>query len=580
MSASRKSSARDRLMAARPVRASPEDLEQVARALPEGCPVQPLGMAATPTPTAVYLSGAGVVSHLSGQAHGQGNLEGLFAPFNTFLWEHWPRLNKKAEVDGFKAELVRADLMSSCGALGIWDEMDRVRGRGAWRAGDGSLLLHLGDRLLHGGAIHRWGVHDRLVYPAGPAMLGPAPEPQPAGLAGPAAELLATLQTWNWRHPQAAPRLLLGWIGVAMIGGALKWRPAVWPTGGTGTGKSTLIQAIKDLLGPQGSMNTAQSSAAAVRQVLGAQTVPTLLDELEPSDTTPERVQAIVELLRLMSSGATAHRGGADHQARSFTLRSAPMATSILVPPLPSQDRTRIAILDLAELPEDAAMPDLSTARMNLLGQRILRRMLDNWASWDERLATWRAQLKAHAGLNDRAQDQYGTLLAAADAAMHDGLPDAELLEDWVGPALRTMLGEMRADDETDWRRALDHLLTAPADSYRGGDRMTVGELVARAAGQMTGGDEEGAQRALWAFGLRVELKRGSWWLYVANQHQALSRVYGGSIWAGRSNTTGGWRQVLLRVPGAEVPASAIRFGSGHQQRAVAVPLHIALNQA
>lgn len=579
MSASRKSSARDKLLAARPLRASADELDQIARALPEHCPVQPLGMAATPTPTAVYLSGAGVISHLSGQAHGQGNLEALFAPHNQVLWQHWPRLNKKGEIDGFKAELVRADLMAACGGLGIWDEMDRVRGRGAWRAGDGSLLLHLGDRLQHDGRTLPWGVHDRLVYPAGPAMLGPATEAQPAGMGGPAQELLGVLSTWRWSHGEVAARLMLGWVCSAMIGGALGWRPAVWPCGGTGTGKSTLISAVRDLFGPQGSLATAQSSAAAVRQVLGAQTVPTLLDELEPSDTTPEKVQAIVELLRLMSSGATAHRGGADHQARSFVLRSTPMATSILRPPLPSQDRTRIAALELDPLPVDARKPDLSPARLNLLGQRLLRRMLDTWPSWDERLGTWRAQLKAHAGLDERAQDQYGTLLAAADAALHDDLPDGELLDDWVGDGLVAMLGEMRADDESDWRRALDHLLTAPADSYRGGDRMTVGELVAQAAGMKTGGDEDSAQRALYAFGLRVELKQGVWWLFVANQHQALSRVYQGSIWAGRSNTTGGWRQVLLRVPGALVPSAAIRFGTGHQQRAVQVPLLVALNQ-
>lgn len=580
MSEARKPRARERLLNARPIRADEDELEAIARPLPDGCPVMPLGMAAGPTPTAVYLSGAGIISQLSGQAHGQGNLEALFAPHNLFLWRHWPRKNKKGDIDGFKAEMVRADLTAAAGGRGIWNEMDRVRGRGAWRTAEGGLLLHLGDRLLVDGRVLAWGERDGLVYPAGAPMLGPSETAQSDGPDGPAAALLALLRTWNWRHKEIAPRLMLGWICAAMIGGALAWRPAVWPTGGTGTGKSTLITAIKHIFGPQASLATAQTTAAGLRQVLGFQTIPSLLDELEASEMQPEKVQQLVELLRLASSGAVAFRGGQDHTARQFTILTAPMATSIMVPPLPSQDRTRIAVLDLAPLPGDAVKPDLRVERLQALGQALLRRMVDGWAQFDDRLVTWRAQLKAHAGMDERAQDQYGTLLACADLALHDHPPDGELLDDWVGASLQIMLGEMRADDETDWRRALDHLLTAPAESYRGGDRLTIGELVARAGGMAAGADDEAAQRALFSLGLRVDMKNGVWWLAVANQHQALSRVFQGSIWAGRSNTTGGWRQVLMRVPGAMVPASAIRFGAGHQQRGVVVPLLTALNQS
>lgn len=574
------SKTRQRLLAARPVRASAEELGAIARPLPEDCPVIPLGMAQGPIPTAVYLSGSGVLSQLSGQAHGQGNLEGLFAPRNQFLWQHWPRKNKRGEVDGFKTELVRADLMAAAGQRDIWNEMDRVRGRGAWLAEDGGLLLHLGDRLLHNGQIKPWGEHGGMVYPAGAAMLGPAPEPQPDGPSGPAAEVLAMLHTWNWRHGDVAARVMLGWICAAMIGGALKWRPAVWPTGGTGTGKSTLITAVKHMLGPQGALATAQTTEAGVRQVLGFQSIPTLLDELEADEMQPEKIQKLIGMIRVASSGAVATRGGSDHTARQFTIMTAPMATSIMVPPLPSQDRTRIAVLELRTLTGETAKPDLAVARLQALGQRLLRRLVDGWGEFGERLTTWRAQLHAHMQMDDRAQDQWGTLLACADLALHDQAPDGDLLDEWVGPGMREMLAEMGADDETDWRRALDHLLTATADSYRGGDRLTVGELVARAAGMRPADDGDEAQRALNGLGLRVDFTNQVWWLGVANQHQALGRIYQHSIWAGRSNTTGGWRQVLMRVPGAKVPANALRFGSGHQQRGVFVPLLMALNAA
>jgi hypothetical protein len=574
-----KSRAREKLLNARPVKASAEQLEDIAKPLPEGCPVQPLGMESGPTPTAVYLSASGIISKLSGQAHGQGNREGLFAPHNRFLWEHWPRRTQDgASVNGFKAELVRADLFAAAGQRGIWDELERVRGPGAWRGAGGELILHLGDRVLMDGELHPWGVLDGMVYPAGPAMLGPSPR-GPGGSGTQAAhQVLGLLQTWNWRHPSIAPRLMLGWICAAMIGGALKWRPAVWPTGDRGTGKSTLLDACKPLLGPNAAVQTANTTAAGIRQAVMARSVPVLLDELEANDDGGDVVGKVIELLRQASSGSIGLRGGADHKGQVFQIRSAMLATSIMVPPLRSQDRSRIAVLDLRPLDSARPMPDVRADRLHVLGQQLLRRMVDGWPELGARLETWRAQLEAHAGMDARGADQYGTLLACADLALSDQAPDGELLADVVGEGLTNMLGELRADDVQDWRRAIDHMLTAPAEAYRGGDRLTLGELVGRAAGHVAGIDADDANKALAHAGLRVVVQSGLWWLAVANQHQHLSRVYQNTIWAGRSGTSGGWRQVMLRAPGALVPPNALRFGAGVSQRVVMLPLLVALN--
>ena len=44
-------------------------------------------------------------------------------------------------------------------------------------------------------------------------------------------------------------------------------------------------------------------------------------------------------------------RGGSDHQAAGFVVRSAFMFSSILIPPLLDQDLSRIAVLTLKDLP-------------------------------------------------------------------------------------------------------------------------------------------------------------------------------------------------------------------------------------
>lgn len=547
------------------------------QALPEDCPVRPLGMLDSKTPAAVYLSASGVIIELSGQAHGQGNLEMLFAPKNDYLYAHWPRINTKDKIDGFKAEMVRAALTKAAGDRGIWSELDRVRGSGAWRGDDGGLILHLGDRVMIRDGVHKWGEIDGYVYPAAAQRQGPHHHQQPDGAAGPAQQLLTLLETWNWKHPIGA-RLALGWICAAMLSGALKWRPAIWPTGDRGTGKTTLIDLIKGLFGPGGAISTANTTAAGIRQALMNRSLPVLLDELEAQDDGGDMVQKVIELLRQASSGAIGLRGGADHKGTMFTIRSSMMATSIMVPPLRSQDRSRIAVLELLPLRAGGRPPALSTEQLQDLGQRLLRRMADQWRNLPDRLETWCAELGAHLNMDARGQDQFGTLLACADLALHDAAPDPDSLADLVSVQLRPMLDAARDDDVPDWRRCLDHVLTHACERYLNGERPPLGDLAARAAGYTPGGDEDTPARALVSYGLGLHLVNGVQHLAVANQHKELSKVFQGTIWAGRSGTSGGWRQTLLRMPGAHPSRNAVFFG-GWRTRAAMIPLDLALGR-
>lgn len=570
-------------------------LEHVARPLPDGCPVKPLGMlAGAKMPTAVFLSGAGQVVEMTGQQMSQGNLEALFTPYNHFLHRHWTRFNKEMNPDGFRAERVRTDLLFACGGKDAWSDQERLRGTGAWRGRDGTLILHLGDRVHLAGRDMPYGELDGFVYPKGAPLRGPVLGAQPDGDDGPAAELLGHLRTWNWRHP-IGPRIALGWICSALIGGALRWRPTIWATGDRGSGKSFMVKMIDGIIGTNGTFKTDNTTAAAIRQGLNHRVIPVLLDELEAEEGNAQRIGQIMELLRQSSSGGRAHRGTSGHQAIEFELRSPMMAASILVPPLKSSDRSRIALLELLKRPPGAKglhrEPD--DPYWPQLGARLLRRMIDGWPRFSERLATWRQELIAHLGLDERGGDQYGTLLACADLALHNLPPDPDTLREVVGrrdrddkDSLVPLVTEASADDVPDWRRCLDHLLTYLADFRRAGDHgrepATLGHIVARAANRIRSDDPDAAQAVLANYGLRVIIERGrdseagEEWLAVANGHQQLARAFQGTIWAGQSGTSGGWRQALLRVPRAQPRAASLHF-QGMQARVVLVPLDTAL---
>lgn len=551
--------------------------------LPVDCPVEPLGVLGR---AYYYLDALRQLSCLPANEHSRLNLQALFGDRVGLLYDWHPRITKEGHVESWRPERVAEALMVACARAGVWDVFGRVRGPGAWLGEDGGLVLHAGDQILEvpgrpprGPDGATWLVREpgrigERVYPAAPR--GPMPDQrrQPAGPDGPGQAALALLATWRWERGDIDARLLLGWIACAMIGGALKWRPLAWVTGDKGTGKSTLHDVIKGLLGgDRAVISVSDVSAAGIWQKLGHASLPVAVDELE-ADEDNRRTLNVIKLARQASSGGVIMRGGADHTASEFIARSCFLFSSILVPPLQSQDKSRMAMLSLHDLPPGQAPPKLDPASLIALGARCRRRLIDGWHRLPEVLEIYRAQLAA-AGHGGRGSDQFGTLLAAADLVLHDALPSGDELGSLTAQLGATDLAE-RDDDARDHERCLAHLLTSMPDYlWRSGRRQAIAGLIATAAGAHPARaaswdaiDREAAERdaaeALALAGLRVVRVDATRYLAVANAHQGLAGVYSGTQWAGRSGTSGVWVQALRRIDGA-------RWGQGCNLRIGAV---------
>lgn len=563
------------------LRGAPEKEDGAAGILPADCPVTPLGKEGG---THYYLDALGQLRALMTKDHSRNGFADLFAPFNAYLETHWPRYNKEGEVVGFRPEQVTDLLMQACGARGVWSPFAKVRGRGAWRGADGDLILHLGRRLWivssgSSGARHtveRPGERGGYVYPVYAERPGPHPDAQSGGHGGAGDELLTMLRTWHWERPALDPILLLGWICAAMLGGALHWRPACWITGDKGTGKSTLQDLVKQLLVEgEGVYVSSDATAASLRQFVRHDSLPVALDEAE-SEEDNTRLNNLIALARQASSGGVILRGGSDHSGHSFIARFSILYSSILIPPLRPQDVSRIAVLNLRQL-NGGKPPMLQPEALRLAGQRLLRRLADGWHQLQDRLDTWRGALLA-AGYDARGADQFGTLLACADVALHDHAPDTDTLDELVSELAQTTRAE-RAEEVPDWARCLQHIITTmpPVGGLR--EQRTLGTWLAIAANRAVLRDEldgklverrptrqerEQAQDVLAASGMRFELAKrtdgspeldpaGEWegTLAVANSHAQLQAVFDGTHWAARSGAAGVWRQTLERVPGS-----------------------------
>ncbi|MGH7123425.1 MAG: hypothetical protein ACREFI_03575, partial [Stellaceae bacterium] len=531
--------------------------------LPSDAPVKPLG---TRDGSFAYLNPLGEFRELTAGRHNRLELEGLFASQIDFLERDFarmsvPRKGGASHVLGIEWDRVSKACMNSCARRGVFDDQ-HLRGRGAWRGDQGELVYHAGDRLFRGDQELSPGVIGGFIYARGATLPHPWPTATPGGELGPASKLLKIIRTWAWSDTTLEPQIVLGWACIAMVGGAAAWRPMLAITGSHGSGKSHLLDLL-DHFFAGAALFVSDSSAAGLSQWIRHQTLPVMVDEFENAADS-RRAQEVLAIVRQAASGGRRVRGGADHQGVDFTLRSAFAYAGINLPIMSAADRSRVAVVELAALPSGAA-PPLVPRTLRELGRQILRRMIDSWPRYEETLGVYRGALLA-AGLTARSADLYAALLSGADLALHDGAPDSDFVDEIV-QRLKPRVELEHADAQRDEQACLAHLLSAllPPD---GPGKRAVAELVATVCNPdvyVDGRTEAG--QLLERHGIKVRHTQ----LAIANRHAQLVRLFAGTCWGGRADTTNGWVQSLRRVPGGEA-LEHVRF-AGVKSRATGIPL-------
>lgn len=557
--------------------------------LPEDCPVHALGHKSLEV--FFFIGADGSFKAIRDKDFTQNKMLALYGGSDDYLESTWPRLGAKGAVTGLDTVRCYADHMAACVRMGPWDPSNRMRGTGGWREPDGTLVLHCGTLLVakkpgggeetrKPGEVAPSDDGRRYVY----AKAEAEPRPWPDRVEGKAIrKLLEAFGTFAWKRAEADATMLLGECVCMILGGALKWRPLMWVTGDKGTGKSTLHEMLDHLLGGT-LVRASDTSAAGIYQALKFSSRPVALDEMEASEDN-RRAQTVIQLARQASSGGVVLRGGQDHAGVEFTARSCFLFSSINVPPLLGQDRSRFAILELETWNGEAH--GLDADALHTLGRKLRRRVLDGWPKWEERLDLWRQGLK-RAGHSDRTADQFGALLAGADLALADKLPHADNVDEEIERFGLKHLAE-QADDLADWQKMLDHVSTNPMAAQRNGRWVNAAHLMEIQTGRLAvDGDAVAAQQAaardLEAVGLKLvqsmgeELPKG-WWLAIANSHQGLARLFETPTrthWAARSGTVGVWVQAARRVPGAIWADKQLRF-NGVRMRVTFVPIGFVL---
>ena len=507
------------------------------------CPVKAVGMM---DDVFLYIDGATQFRRVKANEHSINGIRALFVPFDEMLPSLFPRYDKKGIVVGWKADDAAAFLMRACGQKGIFDPAYKERGVGCWRDKKGGLVFHCGNRVLvcrRDGGEHWFkpGEIEGYIYPGATAV--PAPSENGAEEKGASEYLLNLLSQWNFIiGSDLGAFLLTGWIGAAMIGGALPWRPMVWITGKKGAGKSTLQSVIRSVFGDGGIVKAAEATEAGIRQQLKSSTLPVALDENE-ADEDNTKNKKMIALARIAASGDVSLRGGENHKGKIFELRSAFLFSSILVPPLEGADIDRILILDIGK--NCGKAPMLDDRRLGEIGRSLRRKMILGWSRFDDVFAEAREHLFDAGVEENRMLDQFGVLIACALLLLHNASEPIP----WEAPEYQNMLfriakhaKSVKSENEEEAESCFNYMMTSTVETWRGGQRQMVAELIEAVRKNET--DIE-ADEILQRNGIRVFRRRVNGnnvpFLFIANRHKALNGIFEGTKWNGRGSTKGGW---------------------------------------
>lgn len=459
-------------------------------------------------------------------------------------------------------------------AQGVYDPR-RVRGRGCWIDAE-RVVIHLGERVICDGAQVEVGkVESRFIYEQGAALAGPMLD-QPMTVEE-SRGLFETAKLCRWEHPGSAA-MLAGWVALAPVCGALNWRSHAWIVGGAGSGKSSVLSMyVKPLLGEMETSVLGASTEAGLRQHLGSDAIPVLMDEAEQAQARDEeRLQAIMELARASSSetGAKTLKGTASGTGQEYLIRSMFLLSSITSSLKQGSDKSRFALLQLrnpandtpAEQVEHAESWEILRQRLAKIDANTGKRLI---ARTVQRLPMLLREVQLFSDVcselfgNRRAGDQFGALMAGAFSMVSDDEATLETAAAFIGQYHWEEFLEP-ARDSADHERCLNRILESRVRMSGTDTELPMGELLEIHLNRNLHAEitSKRAGDLLQRSGLKVVSGR----LIVSANHSAIAKILEKTPW---SND---WRTVLKQIPGAEVTPS-MYFTGGHQSRGVSVPI-------
>ena len=355
---------------------------------------------------------------------------------------------------------------------------------------------------------------------------------------------------------------LLGWFVTSVFGAVVENRPILAVTAERGSGKTTLIELLSRMLGQQAFRRDGVPTVAQVIYELENRSAALLVDEFEAKGATKKAVEDFLSLVRTSFTKSTDARitrviAG---RMRSYNPPAGVLVAGIALPVFDDASDTRTVRIQMQPLTAGSQrvsnpLLDLSNRdAVEELGAKIRRMLVGRW---DILVAVQKSvrEMLVGFGHEARAADLFSPLVAGYLALTSEELPSQERLAALLEECQLTTVAVR--DVQRDGEVCLSLLLNRRVAIFESVDGKPVKsherilDVVKCIIG--SGSDTETRQgliRQLEKFGLRPLWRRADneWKLIVATSemNSGMRRLMQGTSWS-----SGGWKDVLSRLPGA-----------------------------
>ena len=470
------------------------------------------------------------------------------------------------------SELYRA-LMMACKARGVF-RPHNIRGAGVWQD-KGKTIINMGDGLWIDGDIKPYNfIKSKYIYQASANI--PIPTENFA-TANEMKDFGSVLEQLSWKRKESS-FFLLGWLMVAPVCGSIKWRPHIWVTGPSGSGKSYVMREIISPLLLNNLTVRGNTTEAGIRQTIGADAKPLVFDESETDDEkSSRRIKGVIELCRQSSDAedSRVYKGTAGGKSLSYSANFAAVLASIRVNLEVVQDKNRFTTLEMVNDKDNGFRGEfgIESRLQKIISKEFADKMFSRSV---QKIDLIKENFKTlHGPLTDkhnaRFADQYGMLIAGYFAAIDDSPITFELAQ-WAANEFMDLSEDIEDTSEVDEKECFDHIMDSLI--IERGEAFSVGALSKYIVENkkdefavMRGDDKsEFYQSVLIKHGLRVIKKKDNETFYIAiqNSNPELRKMFRDSKWPV------GWTGALKRNTGSE--KSTQNF-DGMRKKCVIVPL-------
>jgi hypothetical protein len=164
------------------------------------------------------------------------------------------------------------------------------------------------------------------------------------------------ISQWCWKEKDAA-KYLTAFIIIIAFQQAMKWRPWLYLSGETGSGKSLFLDEVLELLFNDLIKRADKTTEHAIYQAVGNTSRILCLDEFEKSKKIPQ----VMEALKLMNRGGEKNSGTPGEKEISYLVHHMPILASIYTPSTCLKDesqRNRIVQFELSK-PKERIPPTI-----------------------------------------------------------------------------------------------------------------------------------------------------------------------------------------------------------------------------